>query len=628
MLDKLNTREQMQDAANLMDMAQRYWEALAGFRESRRVVRDMVMGRQWNKIVEYVDSCGRAVKCTEAEYIREHGGFPLQQNIMQMQLNNLLGQYRSNPTTTMVLLRSKTDGDTEEMLNNAIMSALDINQARDIDAAMLREFLVSGCSAQKIEWDYVAERDCFDARISNVNPASLFFNADTQDPRGSDITFVGQVKDMDINALLCNKDICKNKEDSILIHQWYGALKEKNKRFYNGTALDTDNVDNMNFLLPADMSLCRVIEVWYRENRDGVFVYDNLTGRRGFTDKTIDEIVELNTARMLVGQRNNLPEDKIPLMQYERRVEQKWLYKWLTPCGHVLQSGESPYKHQSHPYVLKLHPLIDGEVHGYMKNSIDQQEAINRSMLQVDKTMRMLSKIVVPASALEGMSRSRFEEEMQMPDKVLVVKDPKVGGADTMPHQLFAGINASVMQYFLGMQTNLIDQVSGIHGAIQGKTPSTGTSGKLYQQETANASLNTMDIIQSFSSFLELRNRKLLQIIMQFYEDRRPIMSFKRNKPAFTYYDTSLVRDADVEVKVIQSTDTPVYRALQDDMVMGLVDRGIPLPLALKHMSAAFAQEMAQALEQEQQKQMEAQQQMAQQQMAQQQGEAPPQEQE
>jgi hypothetical protein len=38
------------------------------------------------------------------------------------------------------------------------------------------------------------------------------------------------------------------------------------------------------------MSLCRVIEVWYRENRDGIFVYDNLTGRRGFTDKTIDEI--------------------------------------------------------------------------------------------------------------------------------------------------------------------------------------------------------------------------------------------------------------------------------------------------------------------------------------------------
>jgi hypothetical protein len=381
MLQELNTYQSAQDNAALLQSAQACWDALRNFRADREKTRNWVLGDQWSEPVTITDSCGRTKTISEKEYIEQQGGYPLKQNLMQMQLNNIIGQQRSNPTATMVVVRNKKDAGLEEMLNNAIMSALDINDTKNLDAAMFREFLISGCAVQKIRWDYVQERDIDDVVIDNVNPARLFLPPHIADVRGRDINMVGEILDMDINDLLGNNSICQGADDERLLRQWYGATREKYRQYYSSNALDKRGVDSLGFLLPADLNLCRVIEVWYLERRQGLYVHDRADGRRGFTNESEEAIEEQNTARILQAQRGGIPVEEAPLIEYERRSEQKWMCKWLTPCGHTLWQGESPYAHQSHPYVIALHPLLDGEVYGFMRNSIDQQRSINRSML-------------------------------------------------------------------------------------------------------------------------------------------------------------------------------------------------------------------------------------------------------
>ena len=282
------------------------------------------------------------------------------------------------------------------------------------------------------------------------------------------------------------------------------------------------------------------------------------------------------------------------------------------PSGNVLWDGESPYAHQGHPYVIKLYPLIDGEVYGYMKTPIDQQRALNRNMLIMDEVARASIKgtLLIPQSALEGTTRNAIVEEFRKIGGVVIYND-KDGNvpASHIPEQKFSAPNVSVFNALFGLQAHLIEQVSGVHGAIQGKTPGAGTSGKLYAQETANASLNTADVMQTFASFVEERNRKALKVIMQYYTDRRPIVSFDWKGRRETLYDPDLVKNADADIKVIQSSDTPVYRMATDEALRQLLQFGLPLPAYLQASSLPHAKEALAALEHMQQAQAEQQQQ-------------------
>jgi hypothetical protein len=172
------------------------------------------------------------------------------------------------------------------------------------------------------------------------------------------------------------------------------------------------------------------------------------------------------------------------------------------------------------------------------------------------------------------------------------------------PEQVMPTNIGNSLSDLLKMQMSLINDVSGIHGAIQGKTANSGVSGRLYQQETANASLNTTDVIQTYSSFIEQRNRKVLKVIQQYYVDKRPIVTFDWHGKRETFYDPEAVKDADADIKVIQSNDTPVYRAAQDEMIMEWAKMQlIPPAVALKVLSMPQAKEILATMEQEAQAQ-------------------------
>lgn len=88
---------------------------------------------------------------------------------------------------------------------------------------------------------------------------------------------------------------------------------------------------------------------------------------------------------------------------------------------------------------------------------------------------------------------------------------------------------------------------------------------------------------------------------MQYYTDRRHIdISGDAYTDTAKYYDPLMARKIiDFNLVVTQSTDTPVFRAATDDMLMQLFQAGaIPLELFLDNTSMPFAEKLKNDLKQ------------------------------
>ena len=58
----------------------------------------------------------------------------------------------------------------------------------------------------------------------------------------------------------------------------------------------------------------------------------------------------------------------------------------------IISQYDSSYRHRSHPFVFKLYPLTDGEVHSMVEDVIDQQKYVNRLITLVDHIMGASAK--------------------------------------------------------------------------------------------------------------------------------------------------------------------------------------------------------------------------------------------
>lgn len=56
------------------------------------------------------------------------------------------------------------------------------------------------------------------------------------------------------------------------------------------------------------------------------------------------------------------------------------------------------------------------------------------------------------------------------------------------------------------LQMQLLEEISGVNGALQGKSTVNGNSATLYQNETSNAVIALSDIFGTFSNFRENRD--------------------------------------------------------------------------------------------------------------------------
>jgi len=569
-----------------------YYDSLAESRKERKRARNYHRGRQWDEYIRHPKT-GKMIK--EEDLIREQGKIPFVQNQVRQLVKNLEGQYRGNPTSTIVLSRDRDKQKATEMMTNALQYGQQINKTEERDASSFVEFLLSGMPIQKVMFGPHRTRDCYDLIVENKTISRMFMNSDITDIQHRDLRLIGEIHDLPIKDLISN--FARNKADEEKIRQWYGNVRDIDylSRVYG---FRPESVDNLDFLIPNDFTKCRVIEAWELKGEWRIEVIDYADGSITVTNRSRSELNKINANRISQGLSQGVAEEDLLLLELKDVYEQFWYYKFLTPNGYVLQEGETPYEHQEHPYVFLLYPLIDGENWGFVSDIIDIQRQLNRYIILMDMIINSSAKgtLMVPKDIVpEGMSPDEFAASWTEINGVIFYT-PKAHGQ--LPKQISVNSTNIGAQEMIQLYSKLLTDISGVQGAIQGQSAGSGTPASRYAMEAQNASTNNVGYMKSFASFIKDRDYKMIQLIKQFYNEPRYLaISGRAFKEEAKLYDPEAVKNMAFDNVVSSGNDTPIYRMAMEETLTNLLNtERINLKMYLENSNVPFADTMLESL--------------------------------
>lgn len=586
--------------------AQKAWEEIDPFRHKRKRNRDYTYGKQWNDLIKLPD--GRVM--SEEEYIRQQGKVPLKNNLIRQMVKAVLGQFRNNQTQPVCVARDREEQNLGELMSAAVQYAYQHNRLQELDSRTMEEFLISGICFQKIGYGF--RRGKSDVWVDEVNPNRIFFNA-MEDSRHWDCTLIGELHDMPI-AEVISRFSFGSRERAVQLRHIYTEADNDTVR-HNFENLTTRAIDRLDFYMPSSPDLCRVIEVWKLESQEVLNCHDFRSGEYYNLPVSEAEAVEKeNKARRQAARQAGIPDEAVALIETEWGVTQTWRYRFFSPLGDLLDEGDTPYWHGEHPYVFKLYPLIDGEVHAFVEDVIDQQRYINRLITMIDFIMGSSAKgvLLFPEDQIpDGMTIDDIADEWTKYNGIILFR-PRPGSP--MPQQIAVNATQVGAYEMLSLQMRLFEDISGVHGAMQGKMAPAGTPSSLYSQQIQYSSTNLLDLFESFKTFREDRDIKIMKTIQQFYTDSRyrTIAGNSCGKDASTYTPEE-VRNTEFDLSIAETLSTPALRMASNEFLMELFRGGkISLEMLLQNGAFPFADKLLQSLKQSQTEQMQAQAQAAQ----------------
>lgn len=328
-----------------------------------------------------------------------------------------------------------------------------VNQLDELDARMLEEFLISGCAVQRVVYERRLEGE--QVWVDNVNPTAFFCNR-FLDPRGSDIRLIGQLHEMSLQEMRSrfgHRNRLKLRE--------IDRVYSRSRSFRSEMPLVASSGD-IEFDRASDPTLCRVVEVWTLEG----------------------------TAA-----------DKLPA----------WQCRYYGSEGTLLDETPSPYAHGSHPFVVKLYPLTDGEVHPFIEDVIDQQRHINSLITTIDHILNNSAKgaLLFPTDALTpGVNMEKAAQLWGSPGAVIPI-NPR---ATRLPTEVNTPGTSAGASQLLDIEMRMFQQISGVTSALQGHDIGGNASASLYDAQATNAAIALMDIFATFDSFRQARDAKALNI--------------------------------------------------------------------------------------------------------------------
>ena len=314
-----------------------------------------------------------------------------------------------------------------------------------------------------------------------------------------------------------------------------------------------------------------------------------------FTYKHADKIIVISEDFKKNIMAKGVPEDKRAYITAKEIVDKYWQYYFMAPDGRILCEGETPYDYKDHPFTLSLFPYVNGEIHSFIGFFIDQQRYINRSMMMYDLALKNAAKgmTFLPLSLKpDGMSREEYANQKTKFDSVFVYDDTKsrTGAKPEFYSHSAANLGQADM---LQIQLNMIHEVSGVSGALQGKAPTSGTSAARYAMESQNATTTIYPLIKKFNGFEERIAQKKCITMQQFYEEGRDITPRKSEKQVF--YRANAARNVKFNVSIKNSASSAAFLQLGNEMLDKLLNmQAIDVRTYLKNYDAPFAEKLLQ----------------------------------
>ena len=580
-------------AFDVLAEAQTYWNNMYRFREDRERNKRYNYGDQWKDNIK-VD--GKTM--SEEEYIKSQGNVPLKNNLIRRLVNTVLGVYRQQAKEPICTARDRDEQKLGETMSTILQCNMQLNRMQDVYARTMEEFLISGLIVHR-KW-FGWRNDKLDCWTDYVQPNNFFIDSNMRDFRGWDCSFIGEVHDISFETL-CQK-YAEGPEDCQRFREIYSWTHDK--RSYNtymqqfGYSLSK----NLDFFVCSDASRCRVIEVWRKESKPRYRCHDYNNGDVYKIDvEDYKAMVEdVNADRIRRGTAMGMSMEEIPLIKAKWFMDDYWYYYFLTPFGDILKEGETPYEHKSHPYVFKAYPFIDGEIHSFVNDVIDQQRYTNRLITLYDWIMRASAKgvLLFPEECLpKGMDINDIADEWSRFNGVIAIKTKN---AAQLPQQIANNSTNIGITELLNLQLKFFEEISGVNGALQGKPGWSGMSASLYSQQTQNATTSLLDLLESFSQFVIDAAYKDVKNMQQYYDTKR-VFNIAGKSGAQIEYDPKKIRDIEFDLSIIESTSTPAYRMMANDFLMEIWrSQQISLQQLLEHGDFPFADELLQSLKSQQ----------------------------
>lgn len=577
-------------AFDILMEAQHYWNQMEQFRKDRQRNKRYTYGSQWDDMI-----CVDGKSMTEEEYIKQQGNVPLKNNLIRRLVRNVLGVYRSQSKEPTCTARDRDEQKLGETMSTILQCNMQLNRMSEVFARTMEEFLISGFIVHRKSYGWRnGKEDCW---TDYVQPNNFFIDNNMRDFRGWDVSCLGEVHDVSFGQL------CEQFAES---PEYYQKLKEiykwaARKEFLANYAerFGYSRLNNYDFLFTSEPGRCRVIEIWRKEQKPRYRCHDYQNGDiyKIEEEDFEKEVTLVNAQRMQMAEATGMSPEEVPLVKATWFMDDYWYFYYLSPFGDILKEGETPFEHGSHPYVFKAYPFLDGEIHSFVADVIDQQRYTNRLITLYDWIMRASAKgvLLMPEDSLpDGVSMEDIAESWAEFNGVIVFKPSKSG---QIPHQVANNSTNIGITELLNLQLKFFEDISGVNGALQGKPGYAGTSAAKYNQETQNATMSLLDMLECFSYFVVDGAYKDVKNIQQFYDGKR-VFNIAGKTGAQIEYDPKKIRDVEFDLSITESTTTPAYRQLANDVLMQLWQaNAISVEQLLEHGNFPFADELLQSIQ-------------------------------
>lgn len=580
-------------AYDVLMEANYYWNQMSDFRQERERNKRYTYGYQWDDIVT-VEEDGCVKKMTEGEYIKKQGNVPLKNNMIRRLVRNVVGVFRSQSKEPTCTARDRDEQKLGETMSTILQCNRQLNRMSEVDARTMEEFLISGFIVHRKSYGWRnGKEDCW---TDYVQPNNFFIDNNMRDFRGWDVSCLGEVHDISFGELC--EQFADSPEDYQRLHDIYAFATNKEVISTTMASFGYSNNNDTDFLVPRDYGRCRVIEVWRKEQKPRYRCHDYQNGDI-FKINVEDYdyyVTQVNQERMELGRANGMEDDEIPLVEAEWFMDDYWYFYYLSPFGDILKEGETPFEHGSHPYVFKAYPFIDGEIHSFVADVIDQQRYTNRLITLYDWVIRATAKgvLLIPEDCLGDHDPKEFADAWTQVNGVIVFKPSKSG---QLPTQVAANATNIGIGELLNLQLKFFEDISGVNGALQGKPGYSGTSAALYNQQTQNATTSLLDLLEAFSYFVRDGAYKDVKNMQQFYDTKR-VFNIAGKAGSQIVYDPKKIRDVDFDLNISESTTTPAYREIANDFLMQLWQaQAISVEQLLQYGDFPFADDLLQSIQ-------------------------------
>lgn len=580
---------------DLLSECARAWNNLDPFRQEYARSLRYLFGNQWGDYV-HVHGLGDIV---EEDLIRLQGNIPFKNNVMVSLWMSVFGIHAKQEMEPVCYARNQDSKDLSDNMSAALQTNWQNTYMPEKLDTAFGTYLASGAAFARES--YEERKEMHDSYTDIENPSYMFWEGGN-DPTHQDIRLIG-----------CLHDISREELFFRFARREYGLSIDKLNEIYHLTddgrlisphtsmaVNDVNKYENLSFYQPSDVGLCRVIEVWREEVKPRWQCFDPLETNQ--VDKYfrcekegLAYVLDMNIERKRMYEEQGVPEEKRAYITSREIVDKYWQYYFMAPDGRILCEGETPYDYKDHPFTVALFPYVNGEIHPFVGFFIDQQRMINHSQILYNMALKNAAKgmTFLPLSLKpDGMTREEYANQKTKFDSVFVYDDTKTrkGAKPEFYSHSAANLGQAEM---LQIQLNMIHEVSGVSGAMQGKTPASGTAASRYALEAQNATTTIYPLLKKFNGFEERIAQKKCITMQQFYEEGRDVTPRKADHQVF--YRRNAARDVKFNVSIKNSASSAAFLQMGNEMLDKLLQmQAIDVRTYLKNYDAPFAEKLLQ----------------------------------